>query len=682
MDDAAVDLRRLRKDLESGSSPSYPVPKSKTAPPARRWVFAAAAAAVIALAFAAWRFGPSLFPGRPPDPRTKAWILVAEFDGPAADSSVVAATRDLVIAALEQSGIVTTVPSDQIRVALQNAGKPVSTRVDAELARELAYRSGVRTVLEGRVGRLGRGYSIVLTAVDVDSARVLASVSDAAKDEEALIPTVGRIAKRLRAELGEHRSTMRATRELVLSITPSFEALKLNQRGTALINGGDNRAAITCYRSSLALDPDYANSWLGLGFAFTNLGEPDSALAAFREGLARPERLNEEWRLMVAATVQYLSGDLDGALAASEQNVQLAPQSMYGHLNRSAYLASAGRLSEALESARAAEKVSPFGPNQLVLSSQFWYLLQLGRVDEARALVPRLFEGVASQARMYVAAAAGQWSAAESLATVLRSTPSADHFARGSAAKVLAAVQASRGGVAAADRILREAQSVAETDGAALIANDLKWTRLALTVFSRGVAAAQGDMGQWDSTTAGLVTRGQWAAAAGDTTLARQLLTTVRTRSAPDIARQGFTPLLLEAWIAARGDRWQEVLNRLGQPAVQGEAMGYVLLQSAPLVRWMVAEAYDRLGPPDSAAVYFEGALAALPLGGTDRILPRMAFSFGHQRLVLLYARMGRLREARQHWEIFQQTFTAPDPELLPMIEEARQALAKAEASP
>jgi hypothetical protein len=29
-----------------------------------------------------------------------------------------------------------------------------------------------------------------------------------------------------------------------------------------------------------------------------------------------------------------------------------------------------------------------------------------------------------------------------------------------------------------------------------------------------------------------------------------------------------------------------------------------------------------------------------------------------------------------------QQTFTAPDPELLPMIEEARQALAKAEASP
>jgi eukaryotic-like serine/threonine-protein kinase len=681
MDDVAVDLRRLRKDLDSGSSPAYEVPKPKAARPVRRWALAAGAAAAIALTFAWWWFVPKPIP-HPPDPRTKAWILVAEFDGPAADSSVVAATRDLVIAALDQSEIVATVPRDQIRVALQSAGRPSSTRVDAELARELAYRSAVRTVLEGRVGRLGKGYSIVLRAADVDSARVLVSVSDAAKDEDALIPTVERIAKRLRAELGEHQSTMQATPNLVLSITPSFEAFKTFQRAGALIGGGDNRAAITCYRSALGLDPDYAGAWLGLGYAFGNLGKPDSALAAFREALVRPERLSEESRLSAAATVKDLSGDLAGALAASEQNVQLAPQSMYAHLNRSAYLASAGRLNEALESARAAERVSPFGPNQLVLIAQFWDLLWLGRVDEARALVPRFQGGMALEAPIDIAAAAGQWSAAESLATVLRSTPSADDDIRQTAATVLAAVQASRGEVTAADRTLRQAQSVAEADREALSANQLKWTRLALTVFSQGPAAAPGEMGQWDSTTAGLVTRGQWAAAAGDTILARRLLATVRTRSAPDISRQGFTPALLEAWIAARGGRWQEVLDRLGPAALQGEAMGYVLLQSAPLMRWMVAEAYDRLGLPDSAAAYFERAIAPPPRGGRDLIAPRMAFSFGHQRLMLLHARMGRLQEARRHWEIFQQTFTDPDPELHPMLDEARQALARAEAKP
>ena len=203
-----------------------------------------------------------------------------------------------------------------------------------------------------------------------------------------------------------------------------------------------------------------------------------------------------------------------------------------------------------------------------------------------------------------------------------------------------------------------------------------------LALFTRGVAAVPGDSGGWDSTTMGLVTRGAWAAAAGDTTSARRLLATIRTCSAGDIARQGFTPALVQAWIAARAGHWQAVVQVLGPAALQGEPKGYVEFQAAPLGRWLVAEAYERLDRPDSAVAYFQRAVAPPPAGGVDVAHSRMAFSFGHQRLVLLYARMGRLQEARQHWEIFQQTFTAPDPELRPMLDEARQALAKAEAKP
>jgi hypothetical protein len=72
---------------------------------------------------------------------------------------------------------------------------------------------------------------------------------------------------------------------------------------------------------------------------------------------------------------------------------------------------------------------------------------------------------------MDVAAAAGQWSAAESLATVLPSTPSADDDIGGGPAEVLAAVQASRGQVSRADWTLRQAQSVAEINSEALRAS-------------------------------------------------------------------------------------------------------------------------------------------------------------------------------------------------------------------
>src|SRR5262249_1484661 len=152
--------------------------------------------------------------------------------------------------------------------------------------------------------------------------------------------------------------------------------------------------------------------------------------------------------------------------------------------------------------------------------------------------------------------------------------------------------------------------------------------------------------GSWDSTTAGLVVRGAWAAATGDSGLSRRLLVTIRRRSAPDLARQGFFgPQMVEAWLAARTGRWQDGLRLLGSAALQGEAGGYVSVQSAPLVRWLVAEAYERMDRPDSAAAYFERAIAVVPEGGTDFAQTRMASSFAHRRLVLLYARMGRLEE-------------------------------------
>jgi len=281
---------------------------------------------------------------------------------------------------------------------------------------------------------------------------------------------------------------------------------------------------------------------------------------------------------------------------------------------------------------------------------------------------------------MDIAAAAGQWSSAESLATVLRSTSAADDDLRRTAATIVAAVEASRGQVREADQTLRQVQSVAETTHELTSANLSRWDRLTLALLSRGIAADPGSPGSWDTTTTGLVVRGAWAAASGDTTLARRLQATIRRRSATDLARQGyFGPEMVEAWLAARTGRWQDVVRLLGPAALQGEFRGYAQVQSAPMIRWLVAEAYDRLGAPDSAAAYFERAIAPVPEGGTDFAQVRMAHSFAHRRLAHLYARMGRPEEARRHWESFSEAFTRPDPEMRMLVAEPPSGLASTE---
>jgi tetratricopeptide (TPR) repeat protein len=143
-----------------------------------------------------------------------------------------------------------------------------------------------------------------------------------------------------------------------------------------------------------------------------------------------------------------------------------------------------------------------------------------------------------------------------------------------------------------------------------------------------------------------------------------------------------FTARVLAALLHARGGRWEDVIRILA-PALRSHLnpIGFSDESMWALARWLVADAYARLGELDSAAANLE--ITVDPAGalrdGEDLEARGLISSFAHQRLVLLYARLGRVAEAQRHWKAFREAFTRPDPELVPLINEARQALLKTE---
>ena len=96
-------------------------------------------------------------------------------------------------------------------------------------------------------------------------------------------------------------------------------------------------------------------------------------------------------------------------------------------------------------------------------------------------------------------------------------------------------------------------------------------------------------------------------------------------------------------------------------------------------IRWFLADAFEKLGQPDSAAVYLERVTSDPAPAFQETHLRGIALPFAHRRLVLLYARMGRIEDARRHWQIFTATVRTPDPEIVSLIAEARAALVSAE---
>jgi tetratricopeptide (TPR) repeat protein len=172
-----------------------------------------------------------------------------------------------------------------------------------------------------------------------------------------------------------------------------------------------------------------------------------------------------------------------------------------------------------------------------------------------------------------------------------------------------------------------------------------------------------------------------WAAAAGDTTRARSML--VGFRSLTDDqrsymrggARQTIdTALVLcEAWLAAAAGQAATVVELL-RPIAEDGTGGVVWVNM--MKRWTLAEAYEQLGQLDSATVWLE------PFArwhgyhwGSESDFRGFTHSFAHFKLGRLYAQLGNVEEAREHFTTFLDDFSEPDPEYVWMVTEARARL-------
>ena len=638
-----------------------PRPRARRA----RWVAVAATGVVTVLvALAAWQsWWP--FSGRGASPTTKKqWILVAEFEGPRDEPDMARAAQGLTVAALDQSGIVMTVPRDQLGQALEQAGRPDSLRVDARLARELAYRNGIRAVLEGRVSRVGTGYSVVLRLSDSGNDSTLITLSGSARDGNALIPALDRLARRMRRELGENPAATRATRQLGTVMTPSFEAFRRLEQGQAhWIETVDAAGGMRFVRDALGLDPDFASAYLTMAMLFNTLGRPDSAMWACDQALRRAQRLTDEQRLDAEAQRSFYRADFMGTLQTLNRQLQAfpaGPGAGEAYNLRSFVDFYGGRLTDAMDDARRASDASPFGPDQMSLWNQFGFERSAGRLDVAEKTLGRLQGMWRQRAAVELAFARGDWARAESLCANPLHDVAADPVVLRGAAEVRIALHARRGELHAAGEA-RAAEHAPNPRAAMFLAV------VSGTPVPGSLPAVIGD-----TTISGLITRGWHAALVRDLPAAHRELSHLRRRSDDDLARAGAAADFLEASISATENRWSDVIRLIGPVAIRGDDRGYFSFgRIGPTPeRWLVAEAYEHVGPPDSAAAAFERVLEPPESRGIAVSPP-----YAHQRLVMIYARMGRREDAERHWRAFSAEFTNPDPEVRHLLDEARAAI-------
>jgi serine/threonine protein kinase/tetratricopeptide (TPR) repeat protein len=601
-----------------------------------------------------------------PHLRERDFVLVGDVEGPKNDATLAAAVRELVTTELNQSRFMTTMPRSQVAGKLRELGYPDTSFINVDLAKELAFRSQVRAVVLGRIDSTRSGYALSLRVVDPDGNELASSSGSSSADE--IIPTVQRVSRRLREQLGERREDLATNQTLLDIATPSLPAYRRYVEALERRQHGDLSGSTGLIRSAIALDSGFVSGWIFLGQNYLEAREIDSARIAYAKALEHPSRLTPLQRYRLLADAAYtVDHDLPAAIRWYDKYLELMPRSVGGFNNRGFYLSMLGRYDEALADFERSIENNPFGPSQgqpqLVNATDM--LLTLGRLDRARAKAHDLIGPYASFAQIRMLTATGHWTDAESLAVRLLGAETTTPPLHVEAITTRAAALAARGSVAEADRVLEsEARTASDAQR--------RWyeqARSLLALASGLHPQGLGSVPASDSSPGAHVVRAIGMALRGDTAGARRERRSIDRLAPAQRSRLSVSPVVIDGLLDGAAGHWDRVIARLADKARSGEHDG-ADLDHVPSVtmRWIVADAYGHLGQLDSAVSFMRAALRPERIPPGHHALRGLAWAFGMRKLAFWESKLGDREGATRDWAAFKEAFTAPDPILRSLL--------------
>ena len=295
------------------------------------WAAAGFAAAVLAVGALAWlsRNGSGADTGalRALPFQARDWVLVASFENRTGEK-LFDGTLDYALGReLSNSRHVTVVSRDRVNDALRLMRKPLDSRLDAPLAREVCLRDGeIRALLTGRVEKLGSKYLFSVELVDPKQGTPLGGFSEGSSGTDGSLAAMRRISNRVRAALGETPGA--DTREgagLAKVTTSSLRALQLYSEADRLVTEND-AAAEELLRQAVAEDPHFASGYIHLAHAIHNQGRPPEHYLPHAEtALRHSETTTERERYFIRGSYYHLLGQREKAIAAYEALLALHP---------------------------------------------------------------------------------------------------------------------------------------------------------------------------------------------------------------------------------------------------------------------------------------------------------------------------------------------------------------------
>jgi eukaryotic-like serine/threonine-protein kinase len=378
-----TDLQRLKRDSDSGHS-SVASSRTLAAPHGKVWKIT-----VSVLLIALFVAGGLYYRSHQQSKRLtdKDTIVLADFDNKTGDAVFDDTLKTALTVSLRQSPFLNVLSDDKVETTLRLMQRPTSTRLTAELVRDLCQRAGSKVYVAGSIATLGSEYVLGVKAVNCQSGEAVVEEQVRAAAKEIVLDALGEAASKLRSELGESLATVQEFDvPLAEATTSSLEALKAYSLGEKAYHEGAGAAALLYQQRAIELDPNFAMGYLALGSNYSSLSEPERARQYITKAFQLREHASEREKLTVTARYYAnVTDEVDKAAQTFQEEIQTYPRELAAHLGLGeAYLVQ-GQYDKAREAYRESLRVGP--DIEAPYADLAMTLLALQRLDEARQIV-------------------------------------------------------------------------------------------------------------------------------------------------------------------------------------------------------------------------------------------------------------------------------------------------------
>jgi serine/threonine protein kinase/tetratricopeptide (TPR) repeat protein len=364
-----ADLRRLKRNTESGKTAAIHVLPSRRIHRSKRWIILAACIAVIGLAaMGTWYLRSS----RTPQIDS---IAVLPFTNVGGD-----ANADYLSDGITESLIESLAHLPDLKVKSRNSvfhykGKDVDMQ-------KVGNALGVVALVSGRIVPRGGGLEISAELTDVHDNTEIWGQQYSGKNTEIISleqQIAGDLADKLRPKL-----SLSEKRLVAKQGTQSPEAYDLYLRGRYLWNQVTQEGltnSIEYYKKAIAVDPNFALAHAGIANSYILLANwgfmpPTTAFeqakAAANRAVEIDGNLGEAYGALAFA--KFNEWDWSAADEDFKKGLRLSSNNAENHLWYTLFLRSEGRFQEALDQANEGRKLDPLSPimNMTVGSTYYW----------------------------------------------------------------------------------------------------------------------------------------------------------------------------------------------------------------------------------------------------------------------------------------------------------------------